>query len=110
MKVRLTDVAKVIRSKNAGPFELTLDIIFREQTVYDLVRERTPFTREIVAALYRIPVEEILSVIHFDPAKAVKITMLRRLPSGAPGETVVYGAQQHAPLLDFVFELEEKPS
>ena len=29
MSVRLTDIARVIRSKNSGPFELTLDILFQ---------------------------------------------------------------------------------
>ena len=27
---KLTDIASVIRSKNSGPYELTLDIIFNE--------------------------------------------------------------------------------
>ena len=108
MTVRLTDVAKVIRSKNAGPFELTLDILFRERADYEAMRGT--FTRPYVAALYRVPAEEILSVIHFDPAKAVKVTMLRRRPSGAPGDTDVYGAQQHAPLLDLEIEREEERS
>jgi len=34
MTTKLTDIAGVIRSKNAGPYELTLDIIFKERDVY----------------------------------------------------------------------------
>ena len=36
----------------------------------------------------------------FPPAHAYKATIERRIASGAVGDTDVYGAQQHAPLLD----------
>ena len=35
--VRLRDLAKVIRSKNSGPFEITFDVIFAESAPYELV-------------------------------------------------------------------------
>ena len=38
-------------------------------------------------------------------AKAIKATIVRPLPSGAMGERDVYGAQQHAPLANYVFDL-----
>ena len=95
----LRDVAKVIRSKNAGPFELTLDVIFQNREQFDEIREQNLFTPEKVAGLYNIPVENILSLIWFEPAYAVKVTMKRPMPSGGMGETDIYGAQQHAPLL-----------
>ena len=47
----------------------------------------------------------MLDVVWFPVAKAVKATIVRPLPSGALGERDVYGAQQHAPLMDFTFEL-----
>ena len=36
MPVRLIDIAAVIRSKNAGPYELTLDIVFTDREWYQL--------------------------------------------------------------------------
>ncbi len=98
--VRLSQVAKVIRSKNSGPFELTLDVLFPTEAIYRRVREAGVFTPQRIAALYRIPAEKVLKVVHYDPAFAVKATLVRPLVSGAVGETDVYGAQQHAPLLD----------
>lgn len=98
--VRLREVARVIRSKNAGPYELTLDVIFPDEATYRRVREARLFTPESIAALYRLPVSQVLKVVHYDPAFAVKATLARPLPSGALGESDVYGAQQHAPLLD----------
>jgi hypothetical protein len=95
----ITDVAAVIRSKNAGPFELTLDVMFKEERHYLHLKKINFFTPELFAGLYGIDVEKILRVVYFDPAFAVKCTMMRPLVSGTPGDSDVYGAQQHAPLL-----------
>lgn len=105
MKYNLTDVASVIRSKNSGPYELTFDIIFKEMDMYQQVKSAKVFTAQMFALLYHIPESQIISLVHFDPAKAVKITVIRPIPSGALGETDVYGAQQHAPLMRMTFEL-----
>lgn len=107
MILSLREAARIIRSKNAGPFELTLDVLFADEALYRRVKACRAITAEAVAALYRIPPEAILGVVYFDPALAVKITMKRRIPSGAPGDGDVYGAQQHAPLLAMTLELPE---
>lgn len=104
--MRLTEIAKVIRSKNAGPYELTLDIICQEPAVYAILKEKQVINRRLIADLYSISPEDVLHVIYFDPAKAVKITMRRRIPSGAFGESDIYGAQQHAPLLLLEFDID----
>ena len=107
--VSITDVAAVIRSKNAGPYELTLDIMFRNEADYRYVRELGFFTRELLAGLYGISADKIIDVIHFDPASAVKCTMVRPLVSGAPGDADIYGAQQHAPLLKLMIPVRDEP-
>ncbi len=99
MKTKLLDVAKVIRSKNAGPFELTLDIIFNDAQSYNEFRERQILTEERISKLFRISKNDIHTIVYFDLVYAVKITIKRSLPSGSPGDTDIYGAQQHAPLL-----------
>jgi hypothetical protein len=99
-RVRLREIAKIVRSKNSGPYELTLDVLFADEATYRRVRKAAVFTRESIAALYRVPVEKVLKLVHYDPAFAVKATLVRPRPSGSLGETDVYGAQQHAPLLD----------
>ena len=101
----ITEVARVIRSKNCSPFELTLDIMFREDQDYEKVKRCNLITRELVAGLYGVELERVGRVIHFDPARAVKIGLRRVLPSGSPGDTDVYGAQQHAPLLRIRLDL-----
>jgi hypothetical protein len=41
----------------------------------------------------------VLSTV-YDPALAFKATLPRLVPAGDIGDTDVYGAQQHGPLLD----------
>lgn len=99
MGVPLTELAEVIRSKNSGPYELTMDIIFKDFDYYEKVKRENVINKELISRLYKIPQEDISSIINFDPAKAIKITIKRPLVAGSVGESDVYGAQQHAPLL-----------
>ena len=103
--IKLTDIASVIRSKNSGPYELTLDIIFNEFDDYQRVKQGRFINEELICSLYNVTPEQIIGIIAFDPAKAIKATIKRPLCSGDLGETDVYGAQQHAPLLDLEFDL-----
>jgi hypothetical protein len=105
MKVALIDIARVIRSKNSGPFELTLDIMFKDKEIYELFKARNLINPELIATLYGVTPEEVLSVVYFEPAQAIKATLKRMIPSGAPGDRDIYGAQQHGPLLDLAWEL-----
>ena len=99
-KVKLPELAEVIRSKNAGPYELTLDIIFKSQEIFDKVVRQKVITAKLISELYKIPEDKVISVVEFPPAKAIKATMVRTRACGDIGDTDVYGAQQHAPLLD----------
>ncbi len=101
---RLVDVAAIIRSKNSGPFELTLDVIFTDKKNYEQFLARNYLNRKSVAALYKITEAEVVDIVEFPKAMAVKATILRPLASGALGERDVYGAQQHVPLM--MMELE----
>ena len=103
MKQNILEAAKVIRSKNAGPFELTFDIIFKNRGYFELFKGREIINKTMISALLKVSTNQILSIIWFEPANAVKITIKRPMPSGAPGETDIYGAQQHAPLLSIEF-------
>ena len=105
MKVCLKDVANVIRSKNAGPFELTLDVLLKDEQTFEMLRNADIINKKMIADLYRIPEADVISIVYFPNAKAIKATIVRPLPSGALGERDVYGAQQHAPLVNYTFEI-----
>jgi hypothetical protein len=100
----ILEEARVIRSKNSGPYELTLDVMFRDRAAFDRAREAGVFTPALVARLYGVSEADVLGVTWFEPATAVKMTLRRRVASGAPGDTDIYGAQQHAPLLSLAWE------
>lgn len=105
MEYKLKDIASVIRSKNAGPYELTFDIIFKEFEMFEKVQAENIINEEVFAKLYNIPQSDIIKLVYFTPAKALKITIVRPISSGALGETDVYGAQQHAPLMGMVINV-----
>ena len=97
--VRLDSIAKVIRSKNAGPCLLTLDLMLPDEESFAYVAERAGALRRQVARRYGRSENEV-AVLPFRPALAVKITLPRDVVSGDIGDRDVYGAQQHAPLLE----------
>jgi Domain of unknown function (DUF4387) len=97
---KLSELAKTIRSKNAGVDKITFDIIFTDRARYERVKKAGVLTRESVARLYGMPVERISDFVEFDPANAIKFTIFRLQPSGSPGDPDIFGSQQYAPLLD----------
>jgi len=105
--VCLADLASVIRSKNAGPFVITLDVFFKEGEVFRKVRDAGVITKASLAELYRVSEDDILEVTFFEPAEALKISIKRWVSSAAPGDTDVFGAQQHVPLMSLSFDLEK---
>ena len=96
---KLRDLAKVIRSKNAGALLLTLDIMFEDETTYKQVCSSGALSPRALAPLYNVS-DNLIVVIRFDIALAIKITLQRAIPPRSPGESDLYGAQQQAPLMD----------
>ena len=96
---KLRDIASVIRSKNAGPLLLTLDVILPDFETFSRVVDSGALAASRMADLYRVSHNEV-SVTPYAQALAIKITLPRRFRSGGPQDTDVYGAQQHVPLFN----------
>lgn len=94
----LWEVARLIRSKNAGPFELTFDVLFSEEKHFCAVHEAGILSAERFAALYQVPVESV-RVFEHTRALAYKISIPRPVFSGDPDDTDVFGGQFHSPLV-----------
>lgn len=102
---KLSDLAKTIRSKNAGTDKITFDIIFRERETYDLVKRSGALTRDSVCDILKIDPERLTDFVEYDPAYAIKFTILRVRPSGSAGDGDIFGAQQYAPFLDLEVDI-----
>jgi Domain of unknown function (DUF4387) len=97
--MKLWECASLVRSKNAGPFVLTLDVLFSDRETYEKVRDSGALDREVVAAIYGVPLDHLDRYV-CDNALALKFSMPRRLPQGDFGDGDMHGGQQYAPLLD----------
>lgn len=97
----LREIASIIRSKNAGPYLLTFDVMFRTDADFERVWGAGNFTHENVARLFGVAAESVTSLFAVPRGRAIKLTLRRPLAQGAFGESDMYGCQQHAPLLDF---------
>jgi len=102
---KLSDLAKTIRSKNAGTDKITFDIIFREKATYELVKRSRALTPEIVCAVLNVDPARLTDFVEYDPAYAIKFTILRLRPSGSAGDGDIFGAQQYAPFLDVEIDM-----
>jgi hypothetical protein len=95
---KLWEVTKLIRSKNAGPWELTFDVIFKEQETYEKVRDAKLINAEWFAKTYHLT-PEVVTIINYDAANAIKITIPRPVISGDVDDTDIFGGQQYGPLV-----------
>ena len=90
----INEVAAIVRSKNAGPFLLTFDIICDNRAAYERLRNSGSLTHEAIARLYGIDSQKV-SIFDYPDAYAFKVTIPRMVTSGDPEDQDVYGAQQH---------------
>ena len=94
----IADLAVLVRSKNAGPFWLTIDIMFDEAENYRRVRDSELISQAGIARMFRRNPDDIIVVNH-DAALAIKVSFPRPQSSGSKYDSDVYGGQQYAPLL-----------
>jgi hypothetical protein len=101
--VRLTDLASVLRSKNADPFITTCDVFIPDRAQYDALKASGRVTPETVAAAYGMPVAAVLGVYFVDTIQALKVSFLKYVDgeyvaSGDLEDDDVSGMQRHVPL------------
>jgi hypothetical protein len=102
---KLSELATLVRSKNAEPFTTTIDLYFPDADSYGTVRDSGSLTVEKVAERYKIPVEAVYGVYFVDAINAIKVTLFKYdrgkvLGLGDPELSEMLGAQTYVPLLD----------
>lgn len=96
---KLSSLARLIRSKNAGPFELTFDIMFDDVPSYRRVRDSGALDCETIAACYGLPAAQV-KFFYCDNALAIKASIPRPSIQGDLQDSDGHGGQQYAPLMD----------
>lgn len=96
---KIRELASICKSKNAGPFDLTIDVMFDSEEMFDRVERTGVLNAALFAKLYQVSEQDVLFT-PYRAARAFKATLPRLIPAGAFGDSDVYGAQQHGPLLE----------
>jgi hypothetical protein len=96
--VRLYDCAEIIRSKNAGPFTVTIDLFFADEERFQLARSSRLLTRSGVADAYGVEERHVKGVWWEDRILAAKVSLTRWSSSSDPFCADLFGAHLHTPL------------
>ena len=96
--VRLAALAKTLRSKNAGVDLITFDIFFPD-TGPTARRRKQGADPRVRGAAVPYGADGVVTFLELESLMAIKFTIRRERPSGSPGDSDVFGAQQYAPLL-----------
>ena len=94
----LRQLARLIRSKNAGPFVLTFDVMFDDSESYRRVREANRITPALFAAVYHVDPRNV-RIYFVDSALAIKISIPRPCIQGDLEDADSHGCQQFGPLV-----------
>jgi hypothetical protein len=97
--MKLAELASLIRSKNAGPFVLTFDIMFAHDDTYLRVKNSGALSIARFAKLFQCPENSVL-FFECDNARAFKFSIPRPLVQGDLGDGDLHGGQQFIPLMD----------
>lgn len=89
----LGEFAKYIRSKNAGPFWLTLDVFFKSRKDYDQAIQHDYISSEIIHELYHTPIDQIL-IFRCENLNTVKVSIPRPVIQGSIHDRDIHGGQQ----------------
>jgi hypothetical protein len=98
--MRLYEAASVIRSKNAGPFAVTIDLFFEDPDTYALAKRSALLTTTGVAAAYGVDVATVKGVWWDDRIRAAKVSLERWSSSADLFCSDLFGAHLHSPLAE----------
>jgi hypothetical protein len=96
---KVEDTAVYVRSKNAGPFWVTIEIFCDTGEAYDKIVNSPNLTGEKVAELYGVDVSR-MKVFEIDSLKIKKYSFPRPMPSGHKYENDMHYGQQYVRLAE----------
>jgi hypothetical protein len=96
---KLSEVCRHVRSKNAGPFWITVDLSFPDGETFDRYANATALQPAAISAMFDVDVEQVKRFLVPELA-VVKISYPRKTPQGGALERDMHGGQQYIRLLD----------
>lgn len=97
----LEEYLSKIKSKNGGPFKMSITLFFEDKDSYNYVKESGEINEQAVANLYEIPVDDVLGIYSIDQLNTMKVSMKRPVPSGSFYDSDLDGSQQHIRMLQY---------
>jgi hypothetical protein len=96
---QVQDLAMYVRSKNAGPFWVTLEIFCDNDASYQAIKNSPKISKEKIAELYRANVS-MVKEFYIDSIRVIKFSYPRPLPSGHKYENDMHTGQQYIRLAE----------
>ncbi|WP_432826236.1 DUF4387 domain-containing protein [Dactylosporangium sp. CA-092794] len=91
------DLALEVRSKNAGPFWVTMEVFLRDAAGYTVVADPGFLGAALIADLYRVPADTI-QIFRIPQLNVVKISFPRPVVQGSLHDRDMHAGQHHVPL------------
>jgi len=96
--MNLYECATIIRSKNAGPFTVTIDLFFADHEHFDLARKSKLLTTRGVALAYGLDESSVVGIYWDERILAGKVSIRRWSTCNDPWCPDLFGAHLHGPL------------
>ncbi|MDR1213521.1 MAG: DUF4387 domain-containing protein [Propionibacteriaceae bacterium] len=93
------ELARYVRSKNAGPFWVTLEIFCDDDAAYEQIKHSPNLTKRKVAELYGAD-PALVKQFALDDLRVVKFSYPRPQPSGHRAENDMHSGQQYIKLAE----------
>lgn len=97
MPETLADLAIEVRSKNAGPFWVTMELFLRDADGYRIAADESFLDEGVIARLYRVDAATV-RMFRIPSLNVVKISFPRPVPQGSLRDRDVHAGQHHVPL------------
>jgi hypothetical protein len=88
----LGDLALEVRSKNAGPFWVTLEAFMPDSAAFRVAEDL--ITADTIARLYRVPVQQV-QLFALPKLQVVKVSFPRQVSQGSLRDRDMHAGQQH---------------
>ena len=97
----LGELALEVRSKNAGPFWVTMELFMRDAAGYALVADEDFINEAVIGRLYAVD-PALVQVFRIPALNVVKVSFPRRVAQGSLADRDMHAGQQHVPLAALV--------